>query len=57
MDVGNESMIALAKEAFLTSGHLATNIAGINVKWETKNTAVRAATPVTWENLQFGLLV
>ena len=44
--------MALAKEAFLTSGHVATNIAGANVKWEAENKTVKATNAETWESTQ-----
>ena len=46
------SKMAFATEAFLTSGHIATNIASINAQWEAKNTAEKARNPGTWENTQ-----
>ena len=50
--VSEESLMALAKEAFLTSGHVATNIAATNVKWEAENKTARAANAETWESTQ-----
>ena len=52
MGITDGSKMALAKEAFLTSGHVATNIATINAQWEAKNTAEKARNPGTWENTQ-----
>ena len=52
VNVDNESLIALAKEAFLTSGHTLTNIAAINIKWDNKNMTKRTACPDTWKETQ-----
>ena len=52
MGISDGLKVALATEAFLTSGHVATNIAATNAKWEVENTATRAANTGTWENTQ-----
>ena len=52
MGVIEESLMALVKEAFLTSGRVATNIAATNVKWDAENKTARAANAETWESTQ-----
>ena len=50
--VGNESMIAFTKEAFLVSGHTLTNIYNINTKLDNKNTMEQTTHPYIWEETQ-----